>query len=118
MTGALETMRRYVANVNARDAEAMAALFAEDAVFHLPSGDILHGRGTIRTFYTAFFSTERPAVFIHGSVAENLRCAVELAVDENGKPRIIALDYVLVDEEGMIKRLVIYAPPAKDGAGA
>src|SRR5258705_169037 len=49
-TSACETPRRYVASLQRQDAEAAAALFADNAVLDNPLGVSLHGRDEIVAF--------------------------------------------------------------------
>lgn len=52
MTEVEERVRHYYPTVDSGDAEAVAALFAEDAVYARPGYQPLRGRAAILAFYT------------------------------------------------------------------
>jgi ketosteroid isomerase-like protein len=67
--------RLFLERAQARDVEGVVALYAPDAVFSAPSGDLICGTAALRAFYTSlladppeFTGTVNPAVR-HGDLA-------------------------------------------------
>lgn len=104
---------RYCAAVTARDAAAIAALFAEDAVQRDPvSAPANVGRDAIRTFFQAAVDASAATTFqalaVHTAgdhVAIDFRIAVSL---EAGTMTIAGIEVFTVDADGLISEVTAY----------
>lgn len=104
---------RYCAAVSARDAGAVAALFAEDAVQADPAGTPPNvGREAIRTFFQgaidASTATRFEALAVHTAgdhAAIGFRVTVTL---ESGTMTIEGIEVFTVGDDGLIRAVTAY----------
>lgn len=82
MSQVTDVVKRFTNAIEARDAEAFAALFAEDAVGHHPLYDEpVRGREAIREGERALFEAfSDVAVDVRSLLSEGNRCAVEVVL--------------------------------------
>ncbi|GIH67868.1 SgcJ/EcaC family oxidoreductase [Sphaerimonospora thailandensis] len=111
-----EALQGYIDAWNAGDAEAIIALFADDAVIVDPYGTPPHeGRDAIRAFYEggvktgAKLSLDTPIRGSHGDRAA-MAFTVELAL-EGAARRIRVIDVMTFDEHGKISRMEAHWGP-------
>lgn len=101
-----EAVRGYFDAVLGKDADALEALFAEDAEL-----DVIVAKRTgntaIAAFYREMFTTGAPQPEPGPLLVDGDRVAVEMAVRYQGKDLRIA-DFFTVTDEGRIARLVAY----------
>jgi steroid delta-isomerase len=103
-----EAAERYVAMVNARDLEGLAALFAPDATLLHPLGRF-EGHGAIRDFYADNILVHSPQITAVSWVDADRACVFEMdARPPQGDTVAHAVDHVTVDRDGRIERLAIY----------
>jgi ketosteroid isomerase-like protein len=106
--------RRYVDAVNARDLDALMALFAADAVVVHPSGRY-EGRGAIAAFYRDLVFAGQAALTAGRLLADadDVVAMLELVGSsplDGHQHRLHALDAFDVDpDSGLITALVVYA---------
>jgi ketosteroid isomerase-like protein len=118
---ALRAAHEYIRRINRREFEAIAELFADDAVFLSPIGTTITGREAIGNFFTTFQPKLNPTVWIVSTVTEGNCCVFELeARIENAPPDAIgmAIDHFTVDDDGKVKRFVMYGRPPLDESAA
>jgi limonene-1,2-epoxide hydrolase len=111
MKDARLTADRYVEVATADGKEALATLFAPDAVFHAPDGSTYQGRGEIAAFYRRHLANVVPAFHIHRAVSDGGNCWVELADGTPESPTLLASNHFSVDDDGLITRLAVYLRP-------
>jgi hypothetical protein len=111
-SSARQAADRYFAAVNARDADALAEIFATSGLLLLPTGGTVDGGDAIRAFYRRLFegaSVPSPQAIRH--VDDGRQCAVEMV------PRLppgadladtTFFELFTVDEEGKIVELSIF----------
>ena len=123
--------QRYVALVRAGRYEDLAGLFAEDAVFHNPLGDVLRGRDAIGAFYTGFLTQLKPDVRGVRHVWDEAArvCVFELESRMSRSPdggwvndpeadySLSALDRMEINGEGLIQEMTVYMAPANRWQG-
>lgn len=103
----------YVSTLNGRDPDAIAALFAEDAVQADPASNPPNvGRDAIRTFFAGSveasdrWTFSAPTVHTCGDhVAINFRIAVEVG---GGTMVMNGIEVFAVDEDGLISSVHAY----------
>jgi uncharacterized protein (TIGR02246 family) len=104
-----DVARSYFDKVRARDAAAVAGMFAEDGALGLPDGSRKQGRAAIEAFYVGLFAVRPPTPTVKATVCEGRRCLVELVARQPGGVENAAADVFTFDGDGMIVELVIYA---------
>lgn len=102
--------RRYVRAVNDADADALMALFADDAVLHHPTG-VYEGPTGIRQFYESLVFAGRaelvPARLLDGDGVAMLELTASSPLD--GHANVVrTLDVFDVNDQGRITRLTVY----------
>lgn len=110
MTSAAQPLAdRYFAAMRARDVEALAGLFAEDAVMILPDGRELAGAGSIRAMYDHLFASDAPSPTVKAVIAGADGVAVEIEARlADGSTRRTA-NFFHLDSGGLIRRLSVYS---------
>ncbi|MCU1376585.1 MAG: hypothetical protein JWO68_3871 [Actinomycetia bacterium] len=104
---ALEVAQAYQTHINDGDADALLALFADDAVVLHPVGEF-HGPAEIRGFYEANVLPFHIRMGAVSWVHDDDRCVFEIeARAEAGGPATYAIDHMTV-EGGHIVRLAVY----------
>ena len=125
MTGC-DVPQRYVALIQAGRYDELAQLFAEDAEFMNPLGDVLRGRNVIGAFYSAFLSDVRPMVRgVRHVWNEKARvCVFELESrmrrqddgkwinDPDAEYSLSAIDRMEINDAGLIQQMTVYTAPA------
>lgn len=111
MADARSTAERYVEVATADGKEALAELFASDAVFHAPDGKVHRGRAEIATFYRRYLATIVPAFHIQRAVSDGNDCWIELAGGTVDDPILRASNHFTVDDDGFIVQLVVFLRP-------
>jgi limonene-1,2-epoxide hydrolase len=111
MTDARTTADRYVEVATADGKDALATLFAPDAVFHAPDGSTYHGRDEIAAFYRRHLANVVPTFHIHRGVVDGSDCWIELADGTPENPTLLAGSHFTVDDDGLITRLAVYLRP-------
>lgn len=77
----------FVRALQARDAEAIAAAYADDGLFVLPDGKVIAGRGAVRDLYAAAAAATPPV--LSGAVeTEGLACGGPDLLYEWGRGRL------------------------------
>jgi steroid delta-isomerase len=109
MNAARAAANRYITLVNARDADGLAALFAEDAIVLHPVG-VFDGRAAIRTFFAEVVIPTGPSAKIIASLEDGDECAVEIeALTESWPDQIQHVsDFFTTGRDGLITRLAVY----------
>jgi len=110
-----EFISRYVAAVGAGDAEAVAALFVEDAEFYHPLG-VARGRAEILAFYLMVLSDGG----LPASAGEAFGSGSDLLFEivlRDGDPAVgpFAMDHVTLDPDGGAVRMVAMVRPGVPG---
>lgn len=117
---------RYVAIIQEGRYSDLGDLFAINAVFQNPLGQVLRGREEIRDFYSRFLSESQP--FPRGARHvwdEDARvCVFEMETqmrrnangewvnDPSAPYTLSAIDRMEINEEGLIQEMTVYmAPP-------
>jgi limonene-1,2-epoxide hydrolase len=111
MPGARDTADHYVEVATADGKEALADLFALDAVFHAPDGAVYRGRDDIAAFYRRHLANIVPTFHIHRAVASGDNCWIELADGSDDDPTLLASNHFTVGPDGLITRLAVYLRP-------
>jgi uncharacterized protein (TIGR02246 family) len=101
-------LRTYFGNVNARNAPALAAMYASHGTLTLANGVRVSGRESIREFFETLFAQSPPGPQLVRVIGAGLACAAELLVTlADGKRQAVA-DFFRLDEQGLIVDLTIY----------
>ncbi|HEX4244796.1 MAG TPA: SgcJ/EcaC family oxidoreductase [Acidimicrobiales bacterium] len=103
----------YVAALNSRDPDVIAALFAEDAVQADPASSPPNvGRDAIRAFFTASIGGSEGWTFSASSVhtcADHVAFNFEIAVKGDGSTMTIGgIEVFVVNDEGLISSVNAY----------
>ena len=99
---------RYFAGIKARDADSLAALYADDATFTLPNGKQFVGVAAIREMHLGVFAASAPIPTPRAMVVGASSIAVEIEARlPDGTVRRTANFYHLNDA-GRIQRLSVY----------
>jgi hypothetical protein len=108
MGKASEAATEYFRCMRERDANAMEALFAADAVLSVFNGTVRRGKQEIRDFYeySAFRGGLRPNP--GPPIEDGSRCAVEIVVGRDNDSYQRVVDIFTVNEEGEVTSLRIY----------
>ncbi|WIY01080.1 SDR family NAD(P)-dependent oxidoreductase [Amycolatopsis mongoliensis] len=101
-----EAARGYFDALLGEDADAIQALFAEDAVLDVP-GTKLAGNAAITAFYRKLFTTGGPKPAPGPLLVDGDRVAVQIEVRYQGQDLRFA-DFFTVDNEGRLTRVVAY----------
>ena len=115
MTTPAECATAYFESVASRDADAVAAVFAPDAVLVQPPipggampGRVIRGRDDIRAFFADLFATMSHVTPEHGPfLVDGDRVAVEIEFVLGEPPLMHTADFFTV-RDGLIQRLVVY----------
>ncbi len=111
MPGARATADRYVEIATADGKEALATLFAPDAVFHAPDGSVYSGREAIAAFYRRHLANVIPTFHVQRAVTDGSDCWVELADGSLDDPTFLASNHFTVGDDGFITRLIVFLRP-------
>jgi ketosteroid isomerase-like protein len=104
---ALEVAQAYQTHINAGDADALLALFGDDAELLHPAGEF-RGRTEIRGFYETNVLPFHIRMDAMSWVHDDDRCVFEIeARAQAGGPATYAIDHMTV-EGGRIVRLAVY----------
>jgi 3-hydroxyisobutyrate dehydrogenase-like beta-hydroxyacid dehydrogenase len=102
------TVEAYFAAVRAKDIDAWMALFAEEAIYALPNGQVFEGKPAIRAFQQMVFGSGSPFPTPGGRIVGSEGIAVEIAAAlPDGSVRNTTNVYRF-DEAGKIKSLTVY----------
>ena len=112
MTNPADVVRAYFAGVTAGDADAVAGLFAPDAVLHNAAGT-LHGAEAIGRMYKNGLSAAGMKPSPKPLVVDGEHVAVEIELDAGGSS--VALGDFFTIRDGLIHRLAIYSLTPTDG---
>jgi hypothetical protein len=103
-----ELAKRYFACVRARDIDGWMALFAEDARYILPNGNLFEGAANIRAVQTSVFASGAPFPTPQQKLIDGKSMAVEVeAMLPDGSTRRTVNLYTLNDE-GLIQQLSVF----------
>ncbi|MCB9726016.1 MAG: nuclear transport factor 2 family protein [Spirochaetaceae bacterium] len=98
-----QTIERYVAFMNAGDADSIAALYAEDATLEDPIGtDPIRGREKIRAFYAAAAGAVRLELTGNPRVAAG-EAAFPMRANLGPDHAIEIIDVMAFDDDGLIR---------------
>lgn len=102
------TVDAYFAAVRAKDIDAWMALFAEDATYALPNGQVFQGKAAIREFQTMVFGSGSPFPNPGPRFVGSEGIAVEIEAQlPDGSVRNTTNHYRF-DDEGKIRSLTVY----------
>jgi hypothetical protein len=108
---AVSAAERYVEVAVTGGKGKLADLFAEDAEFHDPEGEILSGREVIRAFYDRRLADLTPSFHIARVVDSGSECWVELAHGDRAAPELVSANHFTVGTGGLITRLAVFLRP-------
>ena len=107
--------QKYVDNVNAGRYQDQGGLFAEDAVFVRPDGQVSHGSKEIGEFYSNFLGKITPKIIPISFIADGNECVMELAamtrVNDSDKYMLGAIDHFTMNKQGKIQHMVVFIRP-------
>ena len=112
-----DTLQAYVDGFNAKDADGIAALFADDAQIEDPvgGGTVVEGRAAIDDFYRgAVQAVERLelAAPIRASHGASAAMAFDIHIDLAGQKMLIrAIDVMTFDNDGKVIDMKAYYGP-------
>ena len=111
MPGARATADRYVEIATADGKEALATLFAPDAVFHAPDGSVYSaGRRSLPSTGATSPMSYQPSTSDR-AVTDGSDCWVELADGSLDDPTFLASNHFTVGDDGFITRLIVFLRP-------
>lgn len=116
-------LQRYIDAFNARDADALISLFADDATIEDPVGsDPVHGKEAIAEMYrqgvkmVTAMSLSAPIRGSHGNAAA---MAFDFKMNLGGQNvRTSAIDVMEFDDDGKIRRMRAYWGPSDTSRSA
>ena len=110
MTPARRFADEYVDIVNRGEYHQLADLFARDALFLGPGGQVLQGREEIAAFYIRFLGEIRPKIRIAAYVEAGNDCVYELeALTANHDDYVLgAIDHATLDADGKVTRFAVF----------
>lgn len=105
-----KVLQAYIDGLNARDAEALVALYADDATVEDPvGGPVIAGREAIAKFYAASMKVvlgARLSAPIRGSHGDAAAMAFEVDLDWDGRRCTIhVIDVMRFDADGRIRSM-------------
>ena len=110
----VRAVEAYIAAFSRGDAEAVVALFAEDATVEDPIGSPAHkGRDAIRAFYVASMATGAKLT-LEGPVrtaADYAAFAFSVSLNYGGEKRVDVIDTFRFDEAGKVIEMRAYFGP-------
>ena len=100
----------YIEITNRAAYDELAGLFAEDAVFLAPGGQVFRGRDEIGAFYVRFLSEITPTIRISSYVEEGDDCVYELEAITQGTTEYAlgAIDHATFDANGLVTRFAVF----------
>jgi hypothetical protein len=109
------TAQIYVERINAGHYDQLSDLFAPDAVFLTPTGQVLTGRDQIGQFYRKLLGSLRPAIVPISFISDGRDCVMELAAatqaDNSTQYRLSAIDHFTMNKAGQIVHMIVYLRP-------
>lgn len=118
-----QTLQAYIDNFNAKDGEALAALFADDARIEDPvgGGKIVEGRAAVDAFYkgaVGMVDQLELAAPIRSSYGRSAAMAFDIHMTFEGQPMVIrAIDVMTFDGNGKVVDMKAYHGPGDRSAG-
>lgn len=117
--------RKYIELVGQREWEAVANLFAPNAVVYAPTGKVYRGAEEIRRFYTVEASQLGANLVVRpqGFVGSKTECYFEIwarskkdaegvyVLDPNGEFVRNAIDHFTLDDQGRVLEMVAHSAP-------
>ena len=107
--------KTYVDRINAGQYDQISSLFAPDAVFLTPTGQILTSREQIGQFYQKLLGRLQPAIVPISFIGDGRDCVMELVaatqLDKHARYRLSAIDHFTVNDAGLIAHMVVYLRP-------
>jgi ketosteroid isomerase-like protein len=102
--------------INAGRYDEVGDLFAEDAVFLAPNGQMFTGRKEIHDFYSWHLNRLRPAARISRHMETDTQCVVEISNEngETGEYELTAINYFTFRDDGKVQRLDIFVRGTPD----
>jgi uncharacterized protein (TIGR02246 family) len=114
---ASQVPQKYVDGLNSKDAEAVANLYAKDAVFIRSDGEKTMGRDAIRKFYEETFRNRPSLSTAVGRVAQTGKLiAFEVIVHDSPMGphgQANALDFAELDDEDRMTIKHVFYPPGR-----
>ena len=105
---AREAGKAYCERVGAGDADALMALFADDALMVQPAREY-HGAAEIRGFYETNVLPFGVTLHVSSWVVEEPVCVFEFEARAAGSDSgSFAVDHLTVGDDGLITRLAVY----------
>lgn len=102
-------IERYFESIRARDIDALSALYADDATFHLPNGNSFAGIAAIRDMHLGVFAAGSPFPNPVSQVIAEASAAVEIEARlADGSIRHTA-NFFYLNADGRIQRISVYA---------
>lgn len=106
---------RYLDLINSKRYGDIASIFAPDAQFLAPTGDVIVGREAISAFYTAGLEKIAPTrVWASSQVTEGNCSVIEISAqlpDELEHRTVV--DHFTVNDQGEVIRMAVYLRPAE-----
>lgn len=116
----------YVEHIREGRYDEVGELFAENAIFYNPQGNILRGRSAIGAFYSEFLGRLKPILRGVRYVSDEAQqvCAFELESrmswtaacgwqnDPDAPFSMSAIDRITVNAAGKIQHMIVYTAPA------
>jgi hypothetical protein len=101
---------KYLDLINSGRYAEIGSLFAADAVFQAPTGEVIRGRERITAFYSSALQKIRPTrVWASSQVTEGLASVIEIsAVLPDGPDPHTVVDHFTVDRTGEVARMAVY----------
>jgi hypothetical protein len=100
----------FYETINAGEYSKIGDLFAEDAEFLAPNGQLFTGRQAITDFYSWHLGRLRPAARCSAHLATDTQCVVEINNKnaETGEYELTAINYFTFREDGKVQRMDIF----------
>lgn len=117
-TEACQLAAQYVVKVNEGDAEAVAALFSDDAVVLEPTREVIQGRTALDTFYAERLGSMTPKIVGVAYTGQGSDCMVALAseISIRGERRfaLVSVDHFILGDDARFRSMVAFARPPRE----
>lgn len=131
MVNACDVAREYIRLTDEKRYDEVGELWAEDAIFYNPRGEVIRGKAAIKQFYSAFLRKITPVNRIASLTLDPKinTCVMELETrvvrgpdghwtpDARGDFVPTAIDRFVVNKAGKVQQMRVYLAPDKAWLG-
>ena len=122
---------QYVSLIQAGRYAEVGELWADDAVFYNPAGQVIHGKPAIKAFYSKFLTSIAPDIRAARFASDTAAgvCVMELEsrmsrgpdgqwrTDPAASYSLSAIDRMTINPAGKIQHMIVYVAPPNRWSG-